>query len=128
QSRHVMDQLRVCYHPCATIRNDTHPIDRYVGLLQNEPRHSHTNNTSIKPVQDRVHRPIRLSVLLQNPTVEEHQLDCVEANRQVKKLILLAWCAAIIADHNNLSELLQLLTRLPPRTRKCRLVLSQFLS
>ena len=67
-------------------------------------------------------------VRLREPAVEEHQLECIETDRQVKKLILLAWRAAIIADHDNLSEMLQRLTGLPPGRGKHVFVLGQFLS
>ena len=129
QGRHVMHQLSVQRHPCAIVRDETHRIDRHVGLLRNEPWQSHANNASVKPVQDACPPPrLECRFDLRKPTVEEHQLECVETDRQVKKLILLAWCAAIIADHDNLSELLQRLTGFPLRIGKHMLILGQFLS
>src|SRR6266513_1409276 len=122
-----MYQLTVQRHPGTVIRNETDPIDGHMCLLRDEPWQGHANDTSVKPVQERVHRPIGIPIRLRKPTVEEHQLECIETDRQVKKLILLAWRAAIIADHDNLSELLQRLTGLPPRIGKQSLVFGQFL-
>src|SRR5512141_590372 len=120
-----MHQLSVHCHPRVIVLDDIHRIDRHLGLLLNESWQSHANNASVKPIQDRVHPPIGLLVHLREPTVEEHQLECSKTDRQVKKLILLAWCAAIIADHDNLSEMLQRLTSLPPGIGKLVLVLDQ---
>ena len=42
----------------------------------------------------------------ENPRLSSTNWSASQTDRQVKKLILLAWCAAIIADHDYLSELL----------------------
>ncbi|MCG3774970.1 MAG: hypothetical protein JW395_1797 [Nitrospira sp.] len=122
-----MHQFSVHRHPYAAVRDETHPIDRHLRLLWSEPRQRHTNDAPVQSVQDRVHSPIGLPIRLRQPAIEQHQLECVETNRQVKKQILLAWRTTIIADHNNLSELLQRLTRLPLRIGKQTPVLGQFL-
>src|SRR4029077_5667814 len=94
-----MHDLSVQDHLLAIIRDETYPIDRYLRFLRNEPWQGHANDVPVKPVQDCVHTPIGLPIRLRESAVEEHQLECIETDRQVKKLILLAWCAAIIAYH-----------------------------
>ena len=123
-----MYQLSVHRHSLAFVRDETHRIGKHVRLLLDEPWQGHANDASIKSIQDCVHPPIGMTVELRNPTVEEHQLERIETDRQVKELILFAWCAAILADHDNLSELLQRLTGLPLRIGKYRLVIGQFLT
>src|SRR5712692_2491008 len=101
-----MHQLSVQRHPRAIVWDKIHRIDRHLRLLRDEPWQGHANDASVKPIQDRVHCLIGMLVRLREPAVEQHQLECSETDRQVKKLILLAWRAAIIADHDNLSEML----------------------
>src|SRR6185295_16005822 len=122
-----MHDLRIQDHLLAIIRDETYPIDRHLRFLRNEPWQGHANDVPVKPIQYRVHTPIGLPIRLRESAVEEHQLECIETDRQVKKLILLTWCAAIIADHDNLSELLQCLTGLPSCIGKQRSVGDQFL-
>ena len=62
QGRHVMHQLSIQRHPCAIVRDETHRIDRHLGLLRNEPWQGHANNASVKPVQDGVHRLIGMPI------------------------------------------------------------------
>ena len=79
---------------------------RHLRFLRNESWERHSNDPAVEPVQHACQPLDVADDSLGKPSIEEHQLERIETDRQVKKLILLAWCAAIIADHDHLSELL----------------------